>query len=110
MVASATVWYARWLALAALLPLAGVVLINARFYGFFIRHRGWLFTVAVALPMQVLYYLYSIAGLAAGTLLHWRDVISQRLDHAGARMRLYVALHPGASTLHPGRLSSCART
>ena len=65
-------WYARWWAVAISIPLAGVVCLNASFYRYFLRHRGWLFTAAV-LPMQILYYLYSGMALVAGTLQHWRD-------------------------------------
>jgi len=65
----ALLWYARWWGLALAVPLAGVVLLNARYYLFFLRHRGVLFTTAV-IPMNVLYYLYSAAVFATIALLH----------------------------------------
>jgi glycosyltransferase involved in cell wall biosynthesis len=52
----------------ALLPLpvlilAAILLINLRFYRFFVRKRGFLFAVRVV-PMHLLYYLYG--GLSVG--------------------------------------------
>jgi GT2 family glycosyltransferase len=90
--AAATIWYGRWWTLAIFLPLAAVVLINARFYRFFVGHRGWLFAIGVALPMHVLYYIYSIAGYGVGTLLHWCEAFPRRLDDARFRARLYIGL------------------
>ncbi|HEY7088354.1 MAG TPA: glycosyltransferase [Tepidisphaeraceae bacterium] len=89
--AAAAAYYARWWSAAILLPLLGVVLINSKFYGFFLRHRGPLF-VAAALPMHIAYYLYSIVGFAAGTALHWWDTLGERLDSTRERVRIYVAL------------------
>src|SRR6185503_417643 len=62
-------WYAKWWMAAMTLPLAGVILVNFRFYKFFVAHRGLLFAAAV-LPMHVLYYLYSSAVFAIGTIVY----------------------------------------
>lgn len=58
-----------WVATACL---AAVVLLNLDFYRFFLRRRGWWFTVRVV-PMHVLYYLYSAAAFATGVALHLWD-------------------------------------
>jgi len=58
-----------WVAAACL---AGIVLLNLDFYQFFLRQRGWWFTVRVV-PMHVLYYLYSAAAFTTGVGLHLWD-------------------------------------
>lgn len=88
----AAVWYAPAWTAAIALPISLVILINWRFYRFFVGHRGWIFAIGVTLPMQLLYYLYSLLGFAIGTLLHWRDALPGRLDSANFRARLYIGL------------------
>ena len=44
-----------------------LVFLNREFYRFFARQRGVLFATAV-IPFHLLYYLYSVAGLALGLL------------------------------------------
>jgi hypothetical protein len=75
---------------AIVAPLIPVVLINHRFYRFFLSHRGPLFAL-MAIPMQVAYYLYSLAGFGLGTLLHWRSD-SDQFDDRKARWRVYLTI------------------
>jgi glycosyltransferase involved in cell wall biosynthesis len=48
--------------------LGSIIVLNREFYGFFVRRRGWLFTLRV-LPMHLLYYLYSSATFAGSWLM-----------------------------------------
>jgi hypothetical protein len=67
---------AAWAAAAGAILLA-LVVINRRFYSFFARERGLLFTARVV-PMHVLYYLYSGVALAVGILRHvWKTRIAR---------------------------------
>lgn len=68
--AGLTAYGGLW-SLAVALPLAGMLALNQRYYRFFLRHRGPLFTAAVV-PMQMLYYLYSALALLIGTWQHWQ--------------------------------------
>jgi GT2 family glycosyltransferase len=61
------VWPAVWL--AALGGLAGVVLLNPTLYGFYFRKGGIGFGMG-SVGMHLLYYVYSAAAFAAGTILH----------------------------------------
>lgn len=54
-----------WVVLVLTAPLVGIILLNLRFYLFFLRLRGAFFALAV-IPLHLLYYLYSIAGLLLG--------------------------------------------
>ena len=63
-------WVREW-GLAMALPLLGLIVLNRRFYAFFLRQRGIAFTTAV-LPLHVLYYLYSGAALLIGFATHRR--------------------------------------
>ena len=56
---------------AALGCLAGIVLLNRRFYLFLCRVKDPLFALRVT-PLHVLYYLYSSLAFAAGLFLHLR--------------------------------------
>lgn len=58
-----------WWSAALLLPLAGMMALNAHYYAFFVRERSIPFAAGV-LPLHGLYYLYSGAALAAGIVLH----------------------------------------
>ncbi len=92
-----TAWYAQWWGAAMAVPLVGIVLINARFYSFFARHRGLLFSAAV-LPMHALYYLYGGAVFVLGTIVFrtlgpTNSAAPPLLAKAPvARYRLYIAL------------------
>lgn len=61
--------YFKALVLIPLGLLAGIVVLNWRFYAFLARARHPLFA-ALAVPLHILYYLYSIAGLALACGLH----------------------------------------
>jgi glycosyltransferase involved in cell wall biosynthesis len=50
---------------AALLALLAIILMNWRFYAFFVRRRGLLFATAV-IPLHILYYWYSGVAFAVG--------------------------------------------
>jgi hypothetical protein len=67
--AGAAVGMARGWALPPLALLGGIVSLNLRFYAFLARERGLPFAV-LAVPLHVLYYLYSTASFAAGVALH----------------------------------------
>jgi len=56
-----------WLAAVLAAGLGTLVFLNREFYRFFARQRGVLFATAV-IPFHLLYYLYSVAGLALGLL------------------------------------------
>lgn len=83
----AAIAYAGWWGLAILAPLAVVLLINQRFYRFFLVHRGPLFAAA-AVPMKFAYYLYSLVGFAVGTVLHWVDH-PEVFDAPRTRVKIY---------------------
>jgi glycosyltransferase involved in cell wall biosynthesis len=79
---------AAWIGLALAL-LIGIVCINHDFYTFLVRVRGLLFA-AGAVPLHVLYYLYSGVALMIGTAQHYWSKSSGvssgqgRPDDAGA--------------------------
>jgi hypothetical protein len=53
--------------LAPAAALAVVLALNSRFYRFLASRRGWGFALA-AVPVHLLYFVYSVAGFAVGTL------------------------------------------
>jgi len=57
------------LALAPAAVWAVLVWLNRDFYAFLARRHGWVFA-AGAIPVHQLYFLYSVAGFALGTLRH----------------------------------------
>ena len=59
-----------WLPMAVAC-LLGIVVLNRGFYGFLARAKHPLFVLR-ALPLHVLYYLYSSLAFAVGLVLHWR--------------------------------------
>jgi glycosyltransferase involved in cell wall biosynthesis len=63
------------------LPLLGMllllILLNHRFYSFFVRKRGVIFTLAVV-PFHLLYFVYSTLAFAAGVFLHLWNVTAER--------------------------------
>ena len=61
--------YPLLLTIPLLIYLSVIILLNQRFYRFLLHKRGILFAVA-ALPMHLLYYLYSFAAFAVVTLIH----------------------------------------
>jgi glycosyltransferase involved in cell wall biosynthesis len=70
---------AKYLAIISFITFSTIVLINARFYKFFLKSRGVLFAIRV-LPMHLLYYLYSglsfvlgMAGFIQAKLLSRRE-------------------------------------
>lgn len=76
-------WYAGWWMAAIAAPIAGIVLLNFRFYQFFLAHRGPAFAAAV-LPMHFAYYLYSVGAFVIAHLMDWSD--------PRARYRVYALL------------------
>jgi GT2 family glycosyltransferase len=68
--AGALATYFRVLMLLPLALLAGILVLNWRFYVFLARTRHPLFA-AFALPLQVLYYLYSSATFGLAILIHF---------------------------------------
>jgi hypothetical protein len=61
-------WWPASLAVAGG-ALAGIAVLNRDLYSFFARQRGRRFLLA-AVPLHLLYFLYSVAGFAAGVALH----------------------------------------
>lgn len=51
-------------------PVAAVVVLNRRFYAFFWRQRGPLFTLCVV-PLHLAYFVYSGIAFGVGALRHW---------------------------------------
>lgn len=49
--------------------LAAYLALNREFYAFYLRHRGFLFTLRV-IPVHMLYYLYSAAAFASCWVMH----------------------------------------
>jgi len=56
-----------WLTALLAIGLGTIIFLNREFYGFFARLRGPWFAAAV-IPFHLLYYLYSVVGLALGLL------------------------------------------
>ena len=74
----------KWLMLA-LAFLAGIILLNFRFYVFFARVRGHLFA-ALVIPLHVFYYLYSGASFVLGVGLYfWKTRILGLFKHRGLK-------------------------
>ena len=69
----------RWPVLLAVAAaaLAGIAALNRDLYALFARQRGRRFLLA-AVPLHLLYFLYSVAGFAAGVLLHLGDRLHPR--------------------------------
>jgi glycosyltransferase involved in cell wall biosynthesis len=62
--------YPLWLIALVFLTLGVFILLNRRFYGFFREKRGTMFAIAV-IPFHLLYFLYSMAAFALGTILYF---------------------------------------
>jgi hypothetical protein len=62
--------YPIWLTALMFVILAIFVLFNRSFYAFFRQKRGTMFAVAVV-PFHMLYFLYSMAAFALGTLIYY---------------------------------------
>jgi hypothetical protein len=69
----------RWPVLlgVAAAALAGIAVLNRGLYALFVRQRGRRFLLA-AVPLHLLYFLYSVLGFAAGALLHLGDRMRPR--------------------------------
>lgn len=63
--------YPLWLTAFVFVILGIFVLFNRRFYTFFKQKRGMMFAIAV-IPFHMLYFLYSMAAFALGTLIYYR--------------------------------------
>ena len=62
--------YPIGLALPLLVILFLILLVNNQLYIFFIRKRGFVFALA-ALPLQLIYYLYSVIAFVIGGGIHF---------------------------------------
>ena len=65
--------------LLALLFLAGILLLNWRFYWLFVD-IGKPFWVPLVIPLHVLFYLYGGLAFAVGMVLHLAQVARRRLE------------------------------
>ncbi len=64
--------YPLWLGVVACANLGVFLLLNRKFYMFFIEKRGVMFAAAV-IPFHMLYFLYSVIAFLAGTFkYYWR--------------------------------------
>lgn len=70
-------WLCGWWSLAILTPLVMIVLLNLRFYWFFVRQRSLVFTIFVA-PLHLMYYLYSVLAYGIGVMTFVRDRLMGR--------------------------------
>lgn len=66
---SSILWRSGIMALAALMLILFLFLVQKEFYIFLARRRGWWFVLR-CLPLHVLYYCYSLVAVAAGVLVH----------------------------------------
>lgn len=64
--------YPLWLIAAIGLLFGLFVILNRKFYLFFIEKRGIAFAAAV-IPFHMLYFLYSVAAFALGVLIYYRN-------------------------------------
>ena len=80
------VWCLAGWALVPLGLLAGIGLLNLRFYLFMARTRGLFFSGAVV-PMHVAYFLYCGIGFAVGACQHYGACARAVLQHK-SRLRL----------------------
>jgi hypothetical protein len=69
-VALAALPVAGWLWPSVPLLAAALLALNGRLYAFWVRRRGWAFTLA-ALPWHWLYYLYNSLSFSLGTASYW---------------------------------------
>ena len=60
---SAVIYWNWWFIVPAILFLFGIILINKEFYLFFLKRKGFFFTLGV-LPMHLFYFIYSSAAFA----------------------------------------------
>lgn len=67
-----------WVSLPLLGLTAAVIALNPRFYRFFLRQRGLAFALAT-IPLQMLYYLYSVISFVAVTgHHHWHHTVKPK--------------------------------
>ena len=57
-----------------------LLILNADFYGFFLKKKGLLFTIA-SVPLHWFYFLYCAVAYVLG---HWKHLTRRRVDAAGA--------------------------
>ena len=63
--------YPVWLTTLVFAIFGLFILFNRKFYAFFKQKRGMMFAIAV-IPFHMLYFLYSMAAFALGTLMYYR--------------------------------------
>lgn len=63
-------FYFQALVLIPIGLLLGIILLNWRFYAFLARTKHPLFA-ALAVPLQILHYVYSVGTFACASVLHW---------------------------------------
>ncbi|MEM9346232.1 MAG: glycosyltransferase family 2 protein [Planctomycetota bacterium] len=64
-------YFSGWWSVYICLPLFAIILLNLRFYRFFVKNRSLTFTMFVV-PLHVMYYLYSILAYGIGMYTHLR--------------------------------------
>lgn len=69
--------YPIYIGIPILLILLIIVFLNRKLYLFFVQKRGLLFTLA-ALPMQFLYYLYSLFSFTLVSFVHYSKILFHR--------------------------------
>jgi len=77
----------------------GIVFVQRRFYRFLAQRRGWGFAVS-AIPLHLLYFLYSGVGFSAGLIAHCFDRVRKALSGAPAD-RVEAAAAPSAAPHTP---------
>jgi large-conductance mechanosensitive channel len=69
--------FSAWLLTPLLGIIATIVVLNLKFYVFFIRKRGVMFALA-AIPFHLLYFLYSVVTFALVTGVHaWNTSVKR---------------------------------
>ncbi len=68
-------------AFVAALSLAALIVLNASYYRWFLRRRGWAFTARVV-PSHILYHLCNGVSFVAGTIVHLGTRIGIKLPGA----------------------------
>jgi GT2 family glycosyltransferase len=68
-------------AFVAALSLAALIFLNASYYGWFVKRRGWAFA-ALVVPSHILYHLCNGVSFVAGTIVHLATRIGIKLPGA----------------------------
>jgi len=92
----ACVWN-PWSLAAGGAAVLGIVFVQRRFYEFLAQRRGWAFAIG-AIPLHLLYFLYSGVGFGAGLIAHCFDRLrgaqpSDSLTEAEPMVRRAAAPH-----------------